>query len=210
MADLKERNVVLVSKDSEGVTTLDYPLTIPDQIEGLEEFVKKYGGKIATTLAGYGITDAKIENGVITLGNNSITPITSLANVAKTNQDNNFSAVQTVPSLHTPREEMPYQWNTTTPTNHVARMSVSGNTTINLSNIFSNLPMGNYIAVYTCFIYSSGSYSLSITGADAIYYIGSASDCALKSPAVLLNVLCWRGGSGGSEKGACVSVSACG
>lgn len=31
----------------------------------------------ATTLAGYGITDAKIENGVITLGKNTITPLTS-------------------------------------------------------------------------------------------------------------------------------------
>lgn len=31
----------------------------------------------ATTLAGYGITDAKIANGVITLGSNSITPLTS-------------------------------------------------------------------------------------------------------------------------------------
>lgn len=31
----------------------------------------------ATTLAGYGITDAKIVNGVITLGSNSITPLTS-------------------------------------------------------------------------------------------------------------------------------------
>lgn len=31
----------------------------------------------ATTLAGYGITDAKIANGVITLGENSITPLTS-------------------------------------------------------------------------------------------------------------------------------------
>ena len=31
----------------------------------------------ATTLAGYGITDAKIENGVITLGSNTITPLTS-------------------------------------------------------------------------------------------------------------------------------------
>ena len=30
-----------------------------------------------TTLSGYGITDAKIDNGVITLGSNSITPITS-------------------------------------------------------------------------------------------------------------------------------------
>lgn len=31
----------------------------------------------ATTLAGYGITDAKIDSGVITLGNNTITPLTS-------------------------------------------------------------------------------------------------------------------------------------
>lgn len=32
---------------------------------------------VATTLSGYGITDAKIENGTITLGSNTITPITS-------------------------------------------------------------------------------------------------------------------------------------
>lgn len=41
----------------------------------------------ATTLAGYGITDAKIEGGVITLGENTITPLTahqSLAEYAKT------------------------------------------------------------------------------------------------------------------------------
>lgn len=31
----------------------------------------------ATTIAGYGITDAKIDNGVITLGSNTITPLTS-------------------------------------------------------------------------------------------------------------------------------------
>ena len=31
----------------------------------------------ATTLSGYGITDAKIDNGVITLGSNTITPLTS-------------------------------------------------------------------------------------------------------------------------------------
>jgi hypothetical protein len=31
----------------------------------------------ATTLAGYGITDAKIQNGTITLGSNTITPLTS-------------------------------------------------------------------------------------------------------------------------------------
>ena len=33
-----------------------------------------------TTLSGYGITDAKIDNGVITLGSNTITPVTSVNN----------------------------------------------------------------------------------------------------------------------------------
>lgn len=35
------------------------------------------GGSNPTTLSGYGITDAKINNGVITLGSNTITPLTS-------------------------------------------------------------------------------------------------------------------------------------
>lgn len=43
--------------------------------------VDKYGrvtaGSIPTTLSGYGITDAKISNGVITLGSSTITPVTS-------------------------------------------------------------------------------------------------------------------------------------
>ena len=41
--------------------------------------VNTYAPK-ATTLAGYNISDAKINNGVITLGSNTITPITTLAN----------------------------------------------------------------------------------------------------------------------------------
>lgn len=43
--------------------------------------VDKYGritaGTTPTTLSGYGITDAKIASGVITLGGNTITPVTS-------------------------------------------------------------------------------------------------------------------------------------
>lgn len=35
-----------------------------------------------TTISGYGITDAKIENGVITLGNATITPLTSVTNIS--------------------------------------------------------------------------------------------------------------------------------
>jgi len=45
------------------------PLTSHQDISGKAD--------VATTLAGYGITDAKIEGGVITLGSNTITPLTS-------------------------------------------------------------------------------------------------------------------------------------
>lgn len=38
----------------------------------------------ATTLSGYGITDAKIANGTITLGSNTITPITDVSNKVNT------------------------------------------------------------------------------------------------------------------------------
>ena len=45
----------------------------------------------STTLSGYGIKDAKIENGVITLGENTITPITSL-------EDANLTGIPTAPT----------------------------------------------------------------------------------------------------------------
>ena len=58
----------------------------------------------ATTLAGYGITDAKIENGVITLGNDTITPLTSHPSISTTASTSSvapgfgstFSAVQSI------------------------------------------------------------------------------------------------------------------
>lgn len=44
-------------------------------------------GSNPTTLAGYGITDAKIQNGTITLGNNTITPITDISGKQDVIQD---------------------------------------------------------------------------------------------------------------------------
>ena len=60
-----------ITTNSEGHVTAAVAATASD-IPGLS-------GKAdsATTLAGYGITDAKIESGTITLGSNSITPLTS-------------------------------------------------------------------------------------------------------------------------------------
>lgn len=62
MADLKERNIALVSKDSDGVTTIDYPLTSAEMVEGLEEFVKTHSTSLTLPLpitkGGTGATNA--------------------------------------------------------------------------------------------------------------------------------------------------------
>lgn len=64
MADLKERNIALVSKDSDGVTTIDYPLTSTEMVEGLEEFVKTHSTSLTLPLplnkGGTGADNAKV------------------------------------------------------------------------------------------------------------------------------------------------------
>lgn len=71
--------------DSSGIVSLPaYPTTLPasDVYSWAKQSTKpSYTfseiGTTPTTLSGYGITDAKISNGTITLGSNTITPLTS-------------------------------------------------------------------------------------------------------------------------------------
>ena len=100
-----------------------------------------------TTLSGYGITDAKIANGVITLGSNTITPLTSFtetdpifsASVAATIQDSDItnwnsktSNTGTVTSVRV-QASSPLQSSTST------AQSTSLNTTISFANQNKNL-----------------------------------------------------------------------
>ena len=83
MANLKERNIALVSKDSDGVTTIDYPLTSTEMVEGLEEFVKTHSTSLTLPLpitkGGTGATMAANARANLGLGNvavENILPIT--------------------------------------------------------------------------------------------------------------------------------------
>lgn len=197
MANLKERNIALVSKDSEGVTTIDYPLTSTEMVEGLEEFVKKFA-QLGTTLAAYGITDAKIENGIITLGDNTITPITNLDNVAKTNTANTWTAPQEFQQVKVVYENyfsVLVSGTSHTPKSSVMYYNAIGAFTLDLSVVVSNLSP-NASTVFTAFFKSTGDYTLTIKGAGAIKYTGSASDVALAKAGLLLNILIVKDASG--------------
>ena len=78
MEDGAEANIietVKVNGTAQTVTDKAVDITVPTAVTDLSDG-SSYAKK-ATTLSGYGITDAKIESGKITLGSNSITPLTS-------------------------------------------------------------------------------------------------------------------------------------
>lgn len=67
------------TKPSTGIPATDLASAVQASLKKADSAVQDISGKAdkATTLAGYGITDAKIANGVITLGSNTIVPLTS-------------------------------------------------------------------------------------------------------------------------------------
>lgn len=94
--------------------------------------------KQATTLAGYGITDAKIANGVITLGANTITPITSHQSLAnyytKTEVGNLLSAKSATSHTHS------VKINGTTKT-----IAATGGTAVDLGTYLVSSDLASYV-----------------------------------------------------------------
>lgn len=67
------------TKPSTGIPATDLASAVQDSLKKADSAVQDVSGKAdkATTLAGYGITDVKIVNGIITLGNSTIVPLTT-------------------------------------------------------------------------------------------------------------------------------------
>ena len=71
-----------LTNDSNFISSETDPVFSASAASGISSSdISNWNGKAdaATTLAGYGITDAKIQNGTITLGNNTITPLTAFS-----------------------------------------------------------------------------------------------------------------------------------
>lgn len=79
--------------------------------------------------------------------------------------------------------------------NNCITIYATGAFTLNLATL-SALLGNNQSTVFTAYITAGGDYALSITNGGTIKYIGAASDLAITSAGLLLNILMTKDGNG--------------
>ena len=115
----------------------------------------------------------------------------SLDGYAKTSVVNIWTEQQNFHDLILSRERYTnYGVNGTsdTPTTSTMLYTATGAFTLNLSSISSKLATEE-ATVFTAYIKSNANYTLTITNAGTIKYIGNASDVAITSAGLLLNIM---------------------
>ena len=165
----------------------------------------------ATTLAGYGINDAytKTEtdnkvnvrssstlpddapDGTIIINPDEGTNVINMDEYVKASEANTWIADQTMNLLSILVEKYHSSFVSGTSDNpEVSTMiyTATGAFTLDLSSLASKLS-NNQAMVFSAYFKSTADYTLSITNAGTIKYIGSASDVAISSSGMLLNIL---------------------
>lgn len=84
---------------------------------------------------------------------------------------------------------------TDNPSESVAVYNVQGNFTLDMSTLAGLLSNGD-ATVFTAYITANGAYTLSITNAGTLKYVGNASDLAITVNGLLLNILLIKNSSG--------------
>ena len=86
---------------------------------------------------------------------------------------------------------------TVTPTHSTMCFTATGATTLDMTTIVADfLSVNKASTVFTAYITSDADYTLTITNAGTIKYIGSASDVAITSAGLLLNIMMLKDASG--------------
>lgn len=121
----------------------------------------------------------------------NVSSFTNDAGYVKTSGQNTWSAQQVL-SLATLGYEQYKTPNSSTssvsPSTSAASYYATGAFALNLATL-SALLSSNQSTVFTAYITASGDYALSITNGGTIKYIGAASDLAITSAGLLLNIL---------------------
>lgn len=152
---------------------------------------------------------ASIPTKVSTLENdaNYLTEHQSLAGYAKTSVVNTWTAQQNFHDLILNREKYTtYVVNSTSDTPITSTMvyAVTGAFTLDLSALAGALS-ASQSSVFTAFFAANADYSLTISNAGKLKYVGSASDVAITSTGLLLNV--WMSKDGGGTLTSIVQAS---
>ena len=151
------------------------------------------------SLAGYVKTinnTAPDENGNVTIAIGGGSPSDSSVSLSA---QNTWTAQQTfeVALLELEKYTTAYDSGTSiTLTKSTAMYTATGNFTLDLTTM-SYLISNGQSQIITVYIKSSADYSLTIKGAGTLKYIGAASDLAITSAGLLLNILMMSDGSGG-------------
>ena len=124
----------------------------------------------------------------------------SLDGYAKTSVANTWTAEQSINNVNITYERYTASSvsgtsTSATPTASTAVYTATGNFTLYLNSIASNLANGQ-TTVFTAYINANADYALSISVTGVVKYIGNASDVAITSAGLLLNILMLKDGNG--------------
>lgn len=138
---------------------------------------------------------ASIPTKVSTLENDAgyLTQHQSLDGYAKTSVANTWTAEQSLNNVNITYERYTASSvsgtsASATPTASTAVYTATGNFTLYLNSIASNLANGQ-TTVFTAYLKANADYALSISVTGVVKYIGNASDVAITSAGLLLNIM---------------------
>lgn len=122
----------------------------------------------------------------------------SLSGYAKTSVANSWTALQTLSNVDLSVERyaaMITSGTSATPTTVEAVYTATGNFTLNMATLANALTASKHLH-FSAIILASSSYTLSITNAGTIKYIGKASNVAITSAGLMLNIKMCKDSSG--------------
>lgn len=149
---------------------------------------------------GFQTVTASIPTQVSTLENDAgyLTQHQSLAGYAKTSVANTWTVQQNFYDLMLNREiytTYAVIGTSDTPITSTIVYNVTGAFTLNLATLAKALS-ANQSSVFTAYFAANADYSLTISNAGKLKYVGSASDVAITSAGLLLNILMMKDSSG--------------
>lgn len=214
---IAEKNIVITSKDELNQTVIYKPYTSVDLVEGavssingitpddngnvnISRIDNANNAKSADSVEWNNVKNKPTNVSSFSNDAGYLTQHQSLDGYAKTSVANTWTAEQSLNNVNITYERYTASSvsgtsASATPTASTAVYTATGNFTLYLNSIASKLANGQ-TTVFTAYINANADYTLTITNAGTIKYIGNASDVAITSAGLLLNIMMLKDGSG--------------